>query len=393
MFELYIDNLRRGDFCSECRSTAKQAKFFEGLMETLQNTDIECLEKTYVNAKTIMKWKCRNGHTIHSTYDGLKTKSFRCYKCFGGLEQKRTLEDAKMMASMRGGKCLSKEYATSKTSLEWKCEYGHQWKARCNIIAGVKWCPQCFKYQIDHVDDLDGEYVQWTGGKVGGNVDERKVCVRVRFNGHGKPRVFHFKDFLNRKTALESAQQYRKEKSDELGFTRNKWRFIDRNRIEMQLTQGKTAFLFYKDLSKVIHLTWFTKSCKTKELHYVYAMCIFRGKRQSPYMHRLIAPNHSIVDHIDGNGLNDVSLNLRDGSNGVNARNCKLRKDNTSGENGITDCPKEKRYAVQWLENKKTRKKSFPYRSMEKMTAFQLAINYRDEIVYPRIKNENGRRK
>lgn len=41
------------------------------------------------------------------------------------------------------------------------------------------------------------------------------------------------------------------------------------------------------------------------------------------------------VDHIDGNGLNNAWTNIRDGSGNTNNTNRKMRKDNTSGFNGI----------------------------------------------------------
>lgn len=42
------------------------------------------------------------------------------------------------------------------------------------------------------------------------------------------------------------------------------------------------------------------------------------------------------IDHIDGNPSNDSIKNLRDVSRTQNARNCKLRSDNSSGATGIS---------------------------------------------------------
>lgn len=42
-----------------------------------------------------------------------------------------------------------------------------------------------------------------------------------------------------------------------------------------------------------------------------------------------------VIDHKDGDGLNNSSDNLRDVSRIVNARNAKMRSDNTSGVNGV----------------------------------------------------------
>lgn len=54
-------------------------------------------------------------------------------------------------------------------------------------------------------------------------------------------------------------------------------------------------------------------------------------------MHRVIigAKKGQIVDHIDGDGLNNRRANLRITTAAQNARNCRLRKDNTSGFKGV----------------------------------------------------------
>jgi len=47
------------------------------------------------------------------------------------------------LATLRGGKCLSKEYETAHIHLEWECKEGHKWMAKPNNIQQGKWCPKC----------------------------------------------------------------------------------------------------------------------------------------------------------------------------------------------------------------------------------------------------------
>ncbi len=51
-------------------------------------------------------------------------------------------------------------------------------------------------------------------------------------------------------------------------------------------------------------------------------------------IHTLLCPEWSKVDHINRNGLDNRRVNLRDGSGVVNARNCRMSKNNTSEVTG-----------------------------------------------------------
>ena len=97
--------------------------------------------------------------------------------------------------------------------------------------------------------------------------------------------------------------------------------------------------------------------------------------------HRLVLAEVDMVDHRNGNGLDNRKKNLRDGSGGVNENNLSLFNTNTSGTNGVNFDKTNKIWRAQWCENKKTRTKSFSikkYGSDEK--AKQEAIKYRQAM-------------
>lgn len=55
-----------------------------------------------------------------------------------------TIELAHRHAAKHGGKCLSKTYQNSKTSLIWKCAKGHVWRAVLGSLRhSGSWCPIC----------------------------------------------------------------------------------------------------------------------------------------------------------------------------------------------------------------------------------------------------------
>ncbi|TKI56352.1 hypothetical protein E8L90_13260 [Brevibacillus antibioticus] len=51
------------------------------------------------------------------------------------------------VARSRGGKCLSNDYLDAHTLLKWQCIDGHVWEAKPNsIISSSSWCPKCKNY-------------------------------------------------------------------------------------------------------------------------------------------------------------------------------------------------------------------------------------------------------
>lgn len=60
-----------------------------------------------------------------------------------------------------------------------------------------------------------------------------------------------------------------------------------------------------------------------------------------------------VIDHIDGNGLNNKILNLRVTTNTGNSRNCRLSKNNTSGVNGVWYHKQCKKWVAELMYNRK----------------------------------------
>lgn len=100
------------------------------------------------------------------------------------------------------------------------------------------------------------------------------------------------------------------------------------------LTQGKETIVDIID-SDLADLKW---HCSKGDK---YAGCSNKGNPL--YMHRVILERildrplmeGEIVDHIDGNGLNNTRSNLRLANNQQNLRNGKLRISNKSGRIGV----------------------------------------------------------
>jgi hypothetical protein len=65
--------------------------------------------------------------------------------------------------------------------------------------------------------------------------------------------------------------------------------------------------------------------------------CVKTGRQLQVHMHRVLvsAPQGYEVDHIDGDGLNNRSGNLRIASHAQNMLNLRRSKKNTSGVHGV----------------------------------------------------------
>lgn len=91
--------------------------------------------------------------------------------------------------------------------------------------------------------------------------------------------------------------------------------------IEIHLKNVGMTVLVDDDQSDLSRLSWFGKVTVTKHCRYVYACCRLNGK--PVYMHRLVlaANDGDVVDHINGNRLDNRKENLRICSHKENMRN------------------------------------------------------------------------
>lgn len=88
------------------------------------------------------------------------------------------------------------------------------------------------------------------------------------------------------------------------------------------LSRGYFATIDDDDFEVVSKYTWCLWQSKTRRAK--YAITKIRGKnggQSTLKMHKLIKPGVKIIDHKDGNGLNNQKSNLRSATNGQNRVN------------------------------------------------------------------------
>ena len=123
---------------------------------------------------------------------------------------------------------------------------------------------------------------------------------------------------------------------------------------QIKLTQDKFALIDDDDFDEINKLSCFANKIGKSW----YALCSVwdENKRATVLMHRHIlnAPKYLLVDHIDGNGLNNQKSNLRLCTHSDNMHNSKKQENNTSGYKGVTWHKGRKLWQAQIMVNGKS---------------------------------------
>lgn len=175
----------------------------------------------------------------------------------------------------------------------------------------------------DSQSNDDNEYeTEWQGGIPRGSIKEMPTLYRVTISPPGEKqyaKVFYFtrplrksKDvnndqiFNNRDDAMKAVKKYMMSESDKLNLTRNKWRQIDKDSIEVKIDDDHTFITDLKHVDKVEKYPVFAK-----KIHNKYHVTSQDKKKQFPF-HTMIMPNVHYIEYIDGDSFNLRESNLKE---------------------------------------------------------------------------------
>ena len=123
---------------------------------------------------------------------------------------------------------------------------------------------------------------------------------------------------------------------------------------EIQLTKGKVALVDDEDFEYLNQFKW--QANKIRNTFYANRnFRIYKNKQGKIYMHRLIlkAKKEYVIDHIDGDTLNNQKKNLRICTHSENMRNSKIPINNTSGYKGVSYIKRDKKWEAYITFNNK----------------------------------------
>ncbi|MGA7811983.1 zinc-ribbon domain-containing protein [Caballeronia sp.] len=138
------EQIQQGSWCPQC-AILKMRDTLERMREIAQERGGRCVSTEYINTNTALLWECANGHQWKAQPASIKRpRASWCPVCAKDSSRKHTLAWAHGLAEKHGGKCLSKQYKGTTVPLEWCCDKGHKWTTTAGAIDAGKWCRQCY---------------------------------------------------------------------------------------------------------------------------------------------------------------------------------------------------------------------------------------------------------
>lgn len=157
---------------------------------------------------------------------------------------------------------------------------------------------------------------EWQLGKPRGSIKTNPTNYQVTLSPPNVKQIvnfFRFCEYKNQIEALKAAETWQMQKSDEYDLTRNKIRYLDKDTIEVQLTQDqvmKTDAKFIKEVQKY-PLNAKSKLCKKEGKEYIkyYALCQ-DVKKTFPF--NSLITNYKIVEYKNGDSLDNRLCNMKE---------------------------------------------------------------------------------
>jgi hypothetical protein len=173
-FPMLTKAVRTGHWCHTCAYDRATVHSLEEARALATARGGRCLSRRYHNLRETMRWRCEAGHTWSASLEGVLQGDW-CQAChFERIKPRQ--DDIHRAARERGGRCLS-GYIDKETPLEWQCAEGHMWFAPWFRVSKGQWCHLCAVKARSRTIGQMQELAQSRGGQ----------CLSTVYPGaHGK---------------------------------------------------------------------------------------------------------------------------------------------------------------------------------------------------------------
>lgn len=132
------NSIHNGNACPYCASNGRKLEKDYLALASLRS--IEWLGPLPVNANTLTKWRCKNGHVWGSKYATIYMGK-GCPHCAGNA--RRVAEDYRQIAKINGVEWLGPMPSGVNEKTRWRCASGHEWVTTYYRISAGHGCPDC----------------------------------------------------------------------------------------------------------------------------------------------------------------------------------------------------------------------------------------------------------
>lgn len=134
--------------CPTCNEISKKLAILE-LYALAEERGGKLLSSDIMDMTKPVEWECSEGHKWPARPKDVKNKKSWCKECAGN--QKKTIEEMRLVAKRHGGEFVSQEYLGMNVKHLWKCADGHTWPATpTNVIHSGSWCLTCSPFLTEN---------------------------------------------------------------------------------------------------------------------------------------------------------------------------------------------------------------------------------------------------
>jgi thiol-disulfide isomerase/thioredoxin len=136
--------IQQGGWCRQC---AKNEEYLVRLDEIAESKGGKCLAENYHHSQTKLPFQCAKGHKFLMTSRNILTDHW-CLECHRIEEREKQFNKIKALAKKKGGECISSNYVDGSSRLKFQCSQGHTWSLRATAFCRGFWCKICSRNEV-----------------------------------------------------------------------------------------------------------------------------------------------------------------------------------------------------------------------------------------------------